>query len=272
MPELPEVETTLRGIEPHLVGRTLSKIDIRQPKLRWPITPELSPEMVGQEITHLSRRGKYIGVHTAKGTLIVHLGMSGSLYFVPAQAPPLFHDHVDFCFAEDEPLLRYTDPRRFGAILWTTKDWLEHDLLKHLGPEPLSDAFNVDMLHARAKGRKVPIKTFIMDSKVVVGAGNIYANEALFKAGIHPSRMAGNISKKRLATLVECIKLVLAAAIKQGGTTLKDFVGGDGKPGYFKQELLVYGRADKPCTVCGTTLKEIRQAQRSTVYCRKCQT
>ncbi|MDB4837259.1 bifunctional DNA-formamidopyrimidine glycosylase/DNA-(apurinic or apyrimidinic site) lyase [Marinomonas sp.] len=272
MPELPEVETTLRGIESNLVGRTLSKVDIRQPKLRWPIPSELNEDMVGQVITHLSRRGKYIGVHTAKGTLIIHLGMSGSLYFVPAETPPLFHDHVDFQFLDGGPWLRYTDPRRFGAILWTRDDWQQHELLKHLGPEPLSDLFNVDMLYARAKGRKVPIKTFIMDSKVVVGAGNIYANEALFKAGIRPNRMAGNISKARLAILVECIKLVLSAAIKQGGTTLKDFVGGDGKPGYFKQELQVYGRADKPCTACGALLKEIRQAQRSTVYCTHCQT
>lgn len=272
MPELPEVETTLRGIEPNLVGRTVSKIDIRQPKLRWLIPVELTSDMVGQEITHLTRRGKYIGVHTSKGTLIIHLGMSGSLYFVPAKTPPLFHDHVDFCFDEGEPLLRYTDPRRFGAILWTTKDWLEHDLMKHLGPEPLSDVFNVDRLYVRAKGRKVPIKSFIMDSKVVVGVGNIYANEALFAAGIRPNRMAGSISKRRLARLVECIKLVLSAAIKQGGTTLKDFVGGDGNPGYFKQELLVYGRAGKSCTVCGCSLKEMRQAQRSTVYCIKCQT
>jgi formamidopyrimidine-DNA glycosylase len=272
MPELPEVETTLRGIESHLVGRTLSNVDIRQPKLRWLITPELSADMVGEKITHLSRRGKYIGIHTAKGTLIIHLGMSGSLYFVPEHTPPLFHDHVDFQFVGNGPWLRYTDPRRFGAILWTTENWFEHALIKHLGPEPFSEGFNPDMLFARAKGRKVPIKTFIMDSKVVVGVGNIYANEALFKAGIRPNRMAGNISKKRLAVLVECIKSVLAAAIKQGGTTLKDFVGGDGKPGYFKQELLVYGRAGQSCTVCGAPLKEIRQAQRSTVYCEKCQT
>ncbi len=272
MPELPEVETTLRGIEAHLVGRKLVQVDIRQPQLRWLITPELRTEMVGQEITHLSRRGKYIGIHTAKGTLIIHLGMSGSLYFVPASTPPLFHDHVDFCFAGDGDWLRYTDPRRFGAILWTTEDWQTHDLLRHLGPEPLTDDFNVDYLYAKAKGRKMPIKTFIMDSKVVVGVGNIYANEALFKAGIRPNRMAGNISKVRMRKLVECIKIVLANAIKQGGTTLKDFVGGDGKPGYFKQELAVYGRAGLPCTQCQKVLTEVRQAQRSTVYCAKCQT
>lgn len=272
MPELPEVETTLRGIEPHLANQTVTKIDIRQPKLRWPITPELTDQMQGQVITHLSRRGKYIGIHTAKGTLIIHLGMSGSLYFVPPNTPPLFHDHVDFCFAGEANWLRYTDPRRFGAILWTTNDWLQHELLSHLGPEPLSPDFHVDYLHEKAKGRKVAIKTFIMDSKVVVGVGNIYANEALFMAGIRPTRMASNISKARLAYFVECIKMVLASAIKQGGTTLRDFVGGDGKPGYFKQELAVYGRAGKPCRQCGGELKEIRQGQRSTVYCPDCQT
>lgn len=272
MPELPEVETTLRGIEPHIQGKTLAQVDIRQAKLRWPITPELTTQMVGQEVTHLSRRGKYIIVHTAKGCLLIHLGMSGSLYFVPAQTPPLYHDHVDFRFAGDDKWLRYTDPRRFGAILWTAQDWQEHELIAHLGPEPLSEAFSGEYLYAKAKGRKVPIKTFIMDSKVVVGAGNIYANEALFMAGILPTRKAGNISKARMTRLVECIKTVLAAAIKQGGTTLKDFVGGDGKPGYFKQELAVYGRADEPCKACGKPLLEIRQAQRSSVYCSKCQT
>ncbi|MEL0614037.1 bifunctional DNA-formamidopyrimidine glycosylase/DNA-(apurinic or apyrimidinic site) lyase [Marinomonas arenicola] len=272
MPELPEVETTLRGIEPLLVEQTVAQIDVRQPKLRWPITPALVTEMQGQVITHLTRRGKYIGIHTAAGTLIIHLGMSGSLYFVEPETAPLFHDHVDFRFAGKGPWLRYTDPRRFGAVLWTKGDWLAHELLAHLGPEPLSEDFHIDYLYEKAKGRKVAIKSFIMDSKVVVGVGNIYANEALFMAGIRPTRMAGNISKARYAVLIECIKTVLAAAIKQGGTTLKDFVGGDGKPGYFKQELMVYGRADQACTACGAVLKEIRQGQRSTVYCPKCQT
>ena len=271
MPELPEVETTLRGIEPLLVERTVSRIEIRQPKLRWPITPTLTKEMPGQVITHLSRRGKYIGIHTGKGTLIIHLGMSGSVYCVPPEMPPLFHDHVDFCFNGDGPWLRYTDPRRFGAVLWVNNDWQAHELLSHLGPEPLLDAFNVDHLYQKAKGRKVTIKSFIMDSKVVVGIGNIYANEALFMAGISPTRMAVSVSKARYAILVECIKTVLAAAIKKGGTTLKDFVGGDGQAGYFKQELTVYGRAGKACTVCSTILKAIKQGQRSTVYCAKCQ-
>ncbi|BFM50603.1 bifunctional DNA-formamidopyrimidine glycosylase/DNA-(apurinic or apyrimidinic site) lyase [Marinomonas sp. THO17] len=272
MPELPEVETTMRGIESHLVSHKIAQIDIRQPQLRWLIPSELSQQVVGQEISHLSRRGKYIGVHTDKGTMIIHLGMSGSLYFVPANTPPLFHDHVDFRIADADHWLRYTDPRRFGAILWTTEDWQQHDLLRHLGPEPLSDEFDLDYFYAKAKGRKVPIKTFVMDSKTVVGVGNIYANEALFMAGIRPTRMAGNISKVRMRKLLECIKIVLENAIKQGGTTLKDFVGGDGKPGYFKQELAVYGRAGKPCVRCQKVLIEVRQAQRSTVYCTQCQT
>ncbi|WP_425642535.1 bifunctional DNA-formamidopyrimidine glycosylase/DNA-(apurinic or apyrimidinic site) lyase [Marinomonas gallaica] len=271
MPELPEVETTKNGIAPHILQQTVARIEIRQPKLRWPIPEAVSALLPGQTVQGVTRRGKYIGVHTAVGTLIIHLGMSGSLYFVEPDTPPMFHDHVDIHFVGLNKVLRYTDPRRFGAMLWSDGDWYAHELISHLGPEPLTEAFSVDYLHERAKGRKQAIKQFIMDSKVVVGVGNIYANEALFMAGIRPTRAAGNISKKRLALFVECIKQVLAAAIEQGGTTLKDFVSGEGKPGYFKQELKVYGRADLPCTVCKLPLTEIRQGQRSTVYCAHCQ-
>lgn len=271
MPELPEVETTKNGIAPHILNQAVARVDIRQPKLRWPIPDAVSTLLPGQIIDEVTRRGKYIGVHTGAGTLIIHLGMSGSLYFVEPDTPPLFHDHVDIHFVGLNKVLRYTDPRRFGAMLWSHEDWNQHELIAHLGPEPLTDGFNVDYLQAKAAGRKQAIKTFIMDSKVVVGVGNIYANEALFMAGIRPTRAAGNISAKRLAVFVECIKTVLAAAITQGGTTLKDFVSGDGKPGYFKQALTVYGRADLPCVVCKAPLKEIRQAQRSTVYCSHCQ-
>lgn len=271
MPELPEVETTKNGIAPHILNQTIDRIEIRQPKLRWPIPDQVSSKLPEQIVRQVSRRGKYIGVHTDAGTLIIHLGMSGSLYFVPLDSPPLFHDHVDIHFKGLDKVLRYTDPRRFGAMLWQEGDWCAHELIAHLGPEPLTDGFDVDYLHAKAKGRKQAIKQFIMDSKVVVGVGNIYANEALFMAGIRPTRAAGNISKARLETLVACIKEVLAAAIAQGGTTLKDFVNGDGKPGYFKQELRVYGRADQPCVACQTVLKEVRQGQRSTVYCPNCQ-
>ncbi|TDO95891.1 bifunctional DNA-formamidopyrimidine glycosylase/DNA-(apurinic or apyrimidinic site) lyase [Marinomonas balearica] len=270
MPELPEVETTKRGIEPNIVNKTIQHLVIRQPKLRWPI-PDAVNALVGQKVEGVSRRGKYIGVHTKAGTLIIHLGMSGSLYFVDVGTPPLFHDHVDIELLGSPIVMRYTDPRRFGAMLWQEGDWLEHELLKSLGPEPLTDEFNAKYLYERAKGRKQAIKMFIMDSKVVVGVGNIYANEALFKAGIHPKRAAGNISLARFEKFVSSIKMVLSAAIEQGGTTLKDFVGGDGKPGYFKQELAVYGRAGKPCIECSILLKEIRLGQRSTVYCNNCQ-
>ena len=270
MPELPEVETTKRGIEPYLMGDCVDKVVIRQAQLRWPISPELPISMAGQCISSVSRRGKYLGIHTPKGTLIIHLGMSGSLYFVDQGTEPLFHDHVDIHLHSGR-WLRYTDPRRFGAMLWTSGNWLEHSLLAQLGPEPLSDAFNGDYLVSQAKGRKKPIKTFIMDSKIVVGVGNIYANEALFSAGIRPDRLAGRISAKRLATLVTCIQAVLARAIEQGGTSLKDFVGGDGKPGYFKQSLLVYGRAGEACLSCAEPLLESRLGQRSTVYCKQCQ-
>lgn len=270
MPELPEVETTKCGIQPHLQDQHILDVEIRQAQLRWLITPELANQVANEKVISLSRRGKYIGIHTAKGTIIIHLGMSGSLYLVPAETPPLFHDHVDFKLSSGQ-WLRYTDPRRFGAILWTQEDWLEHSLIKSLGPEPLSEAFTGAYLAARAKGKTQAVKTFIMDSKQVVGVGNIYANEALFMAGIKPNRRAGQVSAKRLAVLVDCIKLVLARAIEQGGTTLKDFVGGDGKPGYFKQSLNVYGRAGLPCVKCETDLLEIRLGQRSTVYCKECQ-
>lgn len=270
MPELPEVETTKCGIQPHLQDQIILDVEIRQNKLRWLITPELAQQVKTQKVISLARRGKYIGIHTANGTIIIHLGMSGRLYLVPADTPPLFHDHVDFKLTNGQ-WLRYTDPRRFGAILWTQSDWLEHELIQHLGPEPLSDEFNAAFLAGKAKGKVQAIKTFIMDSKQVVGVGNIYANEALFMAGIKPNRRAGLVSAKRLSVLVDCIKIVLARAIEQGGTTLKDFVGGDGKPGYFKQSLNVYGRAGKACVNCQESLLEIRLGQRSTVYCKHCQ-
>ncbi len=270
MPELPEVETTKNGIEPYLVGSAVETIVIRQPILRWPITPELPERLEGQVVRSVSRRGKYIGVHTDIGTMIVHLGMSGSLYLVDKNTEALFHDHVDIVLNSGK-CLRYTDPRRFGSILWTEEDWLQHSLIQSLGPEPLSDEFNYEYLVAKAKSRKKPIKTFIMDSKVVVGVGNIYANEALFKSGIRPDRHAGRISSKRLSLLVDNIKIILSDAIQQGGTTLKDFVGGDGKPGYFKQSLSVYGRAGSACLNCEKELMESRLGQRSTVFCPFCQ-
>ena len=275
MPELPEVETTKRGIAPYLKGQKISSITVRQPKLRWPVSEQLSTlRDVG--IDSVERRGKYLLISiqegaTPKGTILVHLGMSGSLRVLKRDEPPLFHDHVDL-HLDSGCVLRYTDPRRFGAWLWTDEPPEDHKLIASLGPEPLTDAFNIDYLWEKSRGKKCPIKTFIMDSHMVVGVGNIYANEALFNAGIHPKRLAGKVSKKRYAVLLDSIKEVLARAIEQGGTTLKDFVGGDGKPGYFKQELKVYGRADLPCVTCDRPLHEIRLGQRSTVFCKICQT
>ena len=270
MPELPEVETTRRGIEPHIVGKRVKALHVRQPRLRWPVPPAIH-EAEGRKLQAVQRRGEYLLLRFSNGTIIAHLGMSGSMRIAARGEPPLFHDHVDL-ECSDGTLLRYCDPRRFGAWLWTRDDPLQHELIVRLGPEPLTEAFNVDYLVARAKGRKSSVKTFIMDSHVVVGVGNIYANEALFMAGIHPKRPAGRISRARYARLVSAIKAVLAASIDMGGTTLRDFVGGDGKPGYFKQTLRVYGRAGQPCVGCKGPLTEIRLGQRSTVFCKLCQT
>jgi len=269
MPELPEVETTRRGVAPHIRTRTVIELIVRQPKLRWPVPAELHEILPGQPVLAVERRAKYLLIRFEPGTLLVHLGMSGSLRMVDVEQEAGKHDHVDLCF-DSGMALRLHDPRRFGAVLWQPAGET-HSLLTSLGPEPLTDDFNVDHLAACADGRRTAIKTFIMDNHVVVGVGNIYANEALYAAGIHPKRAAGRISKARLAQLVEEIKAVLARAIEQGGTTLKDFVGGDGKPGYFAQQLNVYGRAGEPCPGCGNTLSEIRLGQRSTVFCGQCQ-
>lgn len=270
MPELPEVETVCRGIRPHLEGRRFTQVTVRQPSLRWPVPSDLPAHLAGQQVRSVSRRAKYVLVELDDGHLLVHLGMSGRLYFVPANTPVGKHDHVDFLLDSGQ-VLRYTDPRRFGAVLFLEGDTNAHTLLSHLGPEPLSEDFTGAYLATRAKGRSVPIKSLLMDGKVVVGVGNIYANEALFMAGIRPDRAAGRISALRYERLVGCVKQVLQNAIAEGGTTLKDFVGGDGKPGYFKQELQVYGRAGQPCVKCQSILREIRQAQRSTVFCSRCQ-
>lgn len=270
MPELPEVETTRRGIEPHIVGKRIKALHVRQPKLRWPV-PDAIHAAEGKKLQAVERRGKYLLFRFSSGTIIAHLGMSGSMRITARDEPPLFHDHVDM-ECSDGTNLRYCDPRRFGAWLWTTDDPLQHPLIAKLGPEPLTDDFHLDYLLAKAKGRKSAVKTFIMDSHVVVGVGNIYANEALFMAGIHPKRAAGRVSRARYEKLVAAIKTVLAASIEMGGTTLRDFVGGDGKPGYFKQTLRVYGRAGQPCLTCKTPLTEIRLGQRSTVFCKLCQT
>ncbi|WP_284450346.1 bifunctional DNA-formamidopyrimidine glycosylase/DNA-(apurinic or apyrimidinic site) lyase [Spongiibacter tropicus] len=270
MPELPEVETVCRGIRPHLEGKRFTQVTVRQPSLRWPVPADLPTLLKGQQVKSITRRAKYVLAELDEGHLLLHLGMSGRLYFVPCNTPVGKHDHVDFLLDSGQ-VLRYTDPRRFGAVLFLEGDTTSHSLLSHLGPEPLSSDFNAEYLVARAKGRSMPIKSLLMDGRIVVGVGNIYANEALFMAGIRPDRMAGKISPVRYERLVTCVKQVLQKAIAEGGTTLKDFVGGDGKPGYFKQELQVYGRAGEPCLKCQSTLREIRQAQRSTVFCGRCQ-
>lgn len=269
MPELPEVETTRCGVKPHLEQQHITALVVRQPRLRWPVPDDLAALIEGRVINAVSRRGKYLLIELDNGAVMIHLGMSGSLYMVPLDQPAAYHDHVDIQLSSGMAL-RLTDPRRFGSVLWQPAGTC-HELLAKLGPEPLSDQFTVDYLQQRCEGRQQAIKQFIMDSHVVVGVGNIYANEALFSAGIHPKRAAGKISRQRLERFVDEIKKVLSRAIEQGGTTLKDFVGGDGKPGYFKQELQVYGRGGEACVTCQTPLKEIRLGQRSTVYCGVCQ-
>jgi formamidopyrimidine-DNA glycosylase len=269
MPELPEVETTLRGIAPHIQGRKVLSLAVRQPSLRWPIPDDLAQSITGETLLGLSRRGKYLLLRFATGTALIHLGMSGSLRIAKPDEPPAFHDHFDLVFKGR--VLRYRDPRRFGCLLWAEGVVEEHPLLRHLGPEPLSDAFNGDYLFRLSRKRRVPVKQFLMDSKTVVGVGNIYANEALFMAGVKPIRKAGALTRKECARLVENIKWVLQRSIDEGGTTLRDFVGGDGQPGYFKQQLMVYGRGGFACPSCERALKEIRMNNRSSVYCVACQ-
>lgn len=269
MPELPEVETSRRGISPHIIGSSINKVIIRQPQLRWKITDQLQTYLANKELLSIDRRAKYLLLNFQSGTLLIHLGMSGSLRICPLQSSPEKHDHVDFIF--EQCLLRYTDPRRFGAILWLGLTPLESSLLSHLGPEPLSADFTGKYLFELSRTRKIPVKQFIMDQKVVTGVGNIYATEALFLAGISPKRAAGNISLKRYLLLTTAIKNILEVAIKQGGTTLKDFVGGDGKPGYFQQTLLIYGKTGHQCPKCDKPLKSLKLAARNSVYCPSCQ-
>jgi len=270
VPELPEVETTRRGIAPYVTQQTLTGFEVRERRLRWPIPPEFESTLLGQKVSHVTRRSKYLLIHCEQFYVIIHLGMSGSLRIIQDATPPEKHDHVDIMLSNGYRL-RYNDPRRFGAILYSTGDPCQHKLLKQLGPEPLEQDFTGDHLFALSRKKKVPVKSFIMDAHNVVGVGNIYANESLFNAGIDPRRQAGSISRNRYQRLAQEIKTVLSTAIEKGGTTLKDFVGGDGKPGYFQQELKVYGQSGKPCVKCQRTLKEIRISKRSTVFCSRCQ-
>ena len=270
MPELPEVETTRRGIAPHLAGQQVRDVIIRNASLRWPVPADLPQLLHGQTIRRVGRRAKYLLLEFDHGTLILHLGMSGSLRVLPAAVPPDKHDHFDLLL-RDGQLLRLRDPRRFGAVLWHTGDVAQHPLLARLGPEPLQREFDAEHLYAATRKRTAAIKLVIMDSHVVVGVGNIYANEALFRAGIRPQFAAGRLSRERCAHLTKTIKEVLRAAIKKGGSSLRDYVDSDGKQGYFQQHYFVYGRTGEPCRRCGTPIRQLRQGQRSTFYCPHCQ-
>jgi len=270
VPELPEVETTRRGVEPYLKNRTVKSVTIRTPRLRWPIPKTLAKKLLGQKILSVKRRAKYLLIETTAGTLILHLGMSGSLRISTTGTAYRKHDHFALALSNEKEL-RLHDPRRFGAVLWTNEDIDQHPLLASLGPEPLKKDFNADYLFRINQNRKVSIKQHIMNSKIVVGVGNIYASEALFLAGIHPKRAARRISKVRIERLVDAIKSVLTDSIQQGGTTLRDFIRENGEPGYFAQHLNVYGKTGEPCPNCDKVIKQIVLGQRSTYYCSNCQ-
>ena len=269
MPELPEVETTRAGLAPLLIGRRVIDSVLRRRDLRWPIADEIRDALPGQTIADVRRRAKYLLLDADRGSVVLHLGMSGHLRVVDATLAAGAHDHVDLCL-DDGRALRLNDPRRFGAVLWQPRGQV-HPLLESLGPEPLSQDFDAAYLAARAHGRSAPIKHVLMDQRIVVGVGNIYAAEALFRAGIHPARAAGRVSMARLERLVIAVKQVLGEAITRGGTTLRDFLKPDGLPGYFAQQLDVYGRAGEPCHRCGTMLRAADWGQRATVYCPRCQ-
>jgi len=270
MPELPEVETSRRGIAPWVLHQQVCRVVVRERRLRWPVPAEIERQLPGQVIRSLERRAKYLLFETDAGTAMLHLGMSGSLRIIDADEPAAKHDHIDIQF-DSGKALRFRDPRRFGCLLWTREPF-EHDLLRSLGPEPLSLAFDGDYLWKKARGRRVSIKQFIMNGSVVVGVGNIYASEALFLAGIHPKRRADRISAKRMTQLADAIKSVLQSAIEAGGTTLQDFHGADGEPGYFRHKLEVYGRDGEPCRRCKRPVSVAVLGQRSTFYCKDCQT
>jgi formamidopyrimidine-DNA glycosylase len=270
LPELPEVEVIRRGIVSHLEGRRFIGATIRNPSLRWPVPHDLGRMLCGQEISTVMRRGKYLLFDCGKGTLILHLGMSGSLRLLPAATPPQKHDHVDLIL-DNDIILRLKDPRRFGAILWETADVAHHALLVQLGPEPLTAAFNGNLLYEKTRRRTASIKEVLMNSRIVVGVGNIYASEALFHAGINPITSAGRIGVSRYGKLAQAIKETLSLAIEAGGSSLRDFVDSDGNPGYFQQQYWVYGRTGQPCRKCGAAIIQIRQGQRSSFCCPRCQ-
>jgi formamidopyrimidine-DNA glycosylase len=270
MPELPEVETTRAGLSPHILGCRVELLQVWQPSLRWPVPQEMASFFEGKRILELRRRGKYLILSTETGSALIHLGMSGSMRICQSQEPLRKHDHWEIRF-ENGSLLRYHDPRRFGAFLWAGAEPDKHKLLASLGPEPTEEEFTAEYIFGRSRGRAQPIKSFLMDSHTVVGVGNIYASESLFRSGIHPNRAAGKVSLKRYKVLVEAVKKVLDEAIASGGSTLRDYVNGSGSPGYFQQKLLVYGRSAEPCINCSTPIRQLRIGQRSSFYCTRCQ-
>ena len=270
MPELPEVETTRRGLEPHLVGRRIASALVRDPRLRWPVPRALAQTLAGLTIRSITRRGKYLIVDCGAGALILHLGMSGRLLLLERGAPAGKHDHFELAL-DSGKLVRLTDPRRFGSLHWATGDPLAHPLLAALGPEPLNGGFDAAWLYARTRGRSAAIKNVLMDSHVVAGIGNIYASEALFRAGVRPQTAAQRLSRARCARLVDEIRNTLNDAIAAGGSSMRDYVAADGQAGYFQFNWLVYGRAGEKCRRCGTMIRQVRQGQRSTFYCPGCQ-
>jgi formamidopyrimidine-DNA glycosylase len=270
MPELPEVETTRRGIEPHVVGRRIEALAVHEPRLRWPVPRDLPERIAGQRIRATGRRAKYLLIELESGTLLLHLGMSGSLRVLPADTPRLTHDHLDLVL-DSGYLLRFNDPRRFGSLHYTTDDPSVHPLLARLAPEPLEPQFDAQYLWRITRRRRSAIKQILMNSRLVVGVGNIYASEALFRARIRPRRQARSLSHADTQRLARAIRAVLRSAIRVGGTTLRDYVGADGSPGYFRQRLFVYERRGKPCRVCCTPIRAHTQGQRSTYYCPHCQ-
>jgi formamidopyrimidine-DNA glycosylase len=270
MPELPEVETTRRGIEALIINKVVDSVKIHNAALRWPVSQELKTRLPGQKVGAVGRRSKYLLFTFEAGSMILHLGMTGHLRIDSSLAERRKHDHVEIVFT-DGTAMRYNDSRRFGSILWTEEDPLQHMRLAELGPEPFSCAFDAAYLYKRSRTRKIAIKPFLMDAHVVVGVGNIYASEALFRARISPLKPAGKVSKASCERLVEAVTIILKEAIAAGGTTIRDFANSEGKPGYFKQELRVYGRAGQKCTSCDTLIRQIRLGQRSTFYCPGCQ-
>jgi formamidopyrimidine-DNA glycosylase len=270
VPELPEVETTRRGLSRHLRGRQIRAVLVHEPRLRWPVTPQLDALLQGQRVRAVERRAKYLLLRLTRGTLIVHLGMSGSLRVVPQPTARQPHDHVEL-HLDSGSALRFNDPRRFGCCLYTTAKPRQHKLLRELAPEPLTAQFDGAYLHRITRRRRVAIKALLLNGRLVTGVGNIYASEALFRARLRPQRAARTLTLSHCRRLATAIRAVLRSAIRAGGTTLRDYVSADGAPGYFKQKLYVYERAGAPCRRCRTPIRQLTQGQRSTYYCPQCQ-